>query len=228
MPVFLKTRAAEHEERMDDLTCDPQKLHNTYAQFGRVNRAVSGWRRVYARYLRTVLEQHPCTLLDVGFGGGDIPARLARWAARDEFTLHITAIDPDPRALSFVQAQPLPENITFRATTTTQLVSQGERFDIVVSNHLLHHLEPTQLQKVCEETRALSRGLVLHNDLARADLAYGAFALTKPLFQGSFINEDGLTSIRRAYTRAELCRLAPPGWRVEGLFPYRNLLIYEP
>ena len=213
---------------MDDLRCDAQKLHNTYAQFGRVNRAVSGWRRVYARYLKPAMAGRACTLLDVGFGGGDIPARLARWAKRDGLGLKITAVDPDPRALAFVQAQPLPETITFRATTTTQLVEQEERFDIVVSNHLLHHLEPAQLQKVCEETRALSRRLVLHNDLARADLAYGAFALTKPIFQDSFIGEDGLTSIRRAYTPAELRRLAPPGWRVEGLFPYRNLLIYEP
>ena len=213
---------------MDDAGCDVRKLHNTYAQFRRVNRAVSGWRRVYARYLRPVLEQNPCTLLDVGFGGGDIPIRLARWAKRDGLILKVTAIDPDPRALSFVQALPLPSSVTFQATTTTQLVDEGERFDIVVSNHLLHHLEPAQVRQVCKETRALSRSLVLHNDLARADLAYGAFALTRPLFKDSFIAEDGLTSIRRAYTRAELRRLAPPGWRVEGMFPYRNLLLYEP
>ena len=213
---------------MDDMACDPHKLHNTYAQFGRVNRVVSGWRRVYTQYLRPVLEHNPCTLLDVGFGGGDIPARLAGWASSDGLILKVTAIDPDPRALAFVQAQPLPENITFRATTTTELVEGGERFDIVTSNHLLHHLEPAQLHSLCEETRALSKSLVLHNDLARADLAYGAFSLARPLFKDSFIAEDGLTSIRRAYTRAELRRLAPPGWRVEGMFPYRNLLIYDP
>ena len=46
-------------------------------------------------------------------------------------------------------------------------------------------------------------------------------------FRGSFIRADGLTSIRRSYTAAELRAAAPPGWKVRPGFPFRNLLPLE-
>jgi hypothetical protein len=46
-------------------------------------------------------------------------------------------------------------------------------------------------------------------------------------FHGSYIRQDGLTSIRRSYTAAELRAAAPPGWTVVPRPPFRNLLILE-
>jgi hypothetical protein len=46
---------------------------------------------------------------------------------------------------------------------------------------------------------------------------------TLPL-PASFIREDGLTSIRRSYTPAELTAAAPAGWRVEPGAPFHQIL----
>ena len=229
MPLFLKQREAGLPEKMDAPDCDPERLRNTYAQFGAVNRLVSGWEGTYQRFIRPFAQARGHThLLDVGSGGGDIPRKLATWAARDGLNLTITAIDPDRRANAYANAVPHPENVIFRCASTSDLLQTGETFDLVTSNHILHHLSLEELRTICYESAQLSRGLVIHKDLERADLAYLGFAaLALPFFHRSFIAADGLTSIRRSYTYAELREVAPQGWHVERSVPFHLLLIRD-
>lgn len=223
---MLSERASWLRERMDDPDCDPLQLRNTYRSLVRVNALVTGWRRVFGRHIAPRLPS-TATLLDVGCGGGDVALRLHRWSARAGWELSITAIDPDPRAIAFATAETAHPGVAFRRANAEELLAAGERFDLVVSNHVLHHLSNEELMPFLDTTAALARGAVVHNDLSRHPLAFAAFSLTRPFFTGSFITEDGLRSIRRAYTAAELRRLAPAGWRVETLAPFRNLLVLE-
>jgi 2-polyprenyl-3-methyl-5-hydroxy-6-metoxy-1,4-benzoquinol methylase len=223
----LARRETTALELMDDPHCDPVLLGRTYAQFAVVNRLVSGWRRLYVSTLRPVLaaSDRP-TLLDVGFGGGDIPRALARWARRDGIDLAVTAVDPDPRATTHVRALP-DEGVEFRSASSADLVAEGRRFDVVVSNHLLHHLDDAALQRVLADSEQLARRLALHNDLRRSALAYRTYALaTRPLAGSSFLHADGLLSIRRSHRPAELAGVRP-GWTVRAAPPFRLLLQHE-
>ncbi|RJT89367.1 methyltransferase domain-containing protein [Cryobacterium melibiosiphilum] len=221
VPV-LRTRAIDAVEIMDG-DCDPEKLDRTYADFPVVNRVVSGWRGMYRRSIRPGLSTtRPSTLLDIGSGGGDVSRCLARWAARDGLRLEVTAIDPDPRAHAWASAQPAVAGLTFRRALSSELVAEGARFDFVVSNHILHHLNAAELQGVLADSQALARCGALHADIARGRLAYLGFSLgTWPFFRRSYIRADGLTSIRRSFTARELRAVAPPGWRVRRAHPYR-------
>lgn len=223
----LSRRRPELAELMDDEHCDPELLRRTYAQFAVVNAVVSRWHRVYRRFLRPALSRtEPRTLLDIGSGGGDLPRAVARWAARDGFALAVTAIDPDPRAHAFATARPARPGLVFRRAWTADLVAQGARFDLVTSNHVLHHLDAAQLDGLLRDSATLCRRVAVHGDIRRSTAAYAAFGLgTWPFFHRSFIRADGLTSIRRSFTRAELEALAPAGWHVEGAFPAVNLLV---
>lgn len=224
----LARRETTAVELMDDPGCDPVLLGRTYRQFAVVNQLVSGWRRLYRQTLRPVLAaaSRP-TLLDVGFGGGDIPRRLASWAHRDGIALAVTAIDPDPRAAAYVR-RPADDGVEFRIASSADLVAEGRRFDVVVSNHLLHHLDPGGLQRLLADSEQLAHRLVLHNDLRRSSLAYRTYALlTRPLAGSSFLHADGLLSIRRSYRPDELIDVRP-GWSVRALRPFRLLLQLEP
>jgi 2-polyprenyl-3-methyl-5-hydroxy-6-metoxy-1,4-benzoquinol methylase len=226
--ILFPQRSTDLKELMEEPDCDPQKLYNTYVQFRVINFLLSGCRGVYRRFLRPLASRGPLRLLDVGFGGGDIPLALARWARRDGLDLHITAIDTDPRALAFVSSLTTPPELTFREASTAELVDRGERFDIVMSNHLLHHLEPEEVKEFCRQTSLLCRRAAVHCDIERAALAYGLFGLlTRPFFHRSYIVHDGLVSIRRSYTSEELQGLAPDTWRVDRKFPFHQLLIYS-
>lgn len=225
----LAERDRTAAERMDDPHCDLHELERTYAQFRVINALVAGWRATYRERLRPHLRRgEVTTLLDVGSGGGDLARALARWARRDGFDLRVTGIDPDPRAHAWARRQPPVEGVTFRRALSSELVADGERFDLVVSNHLLHHLDPAQLGGLLADSERLARTAVVHSDIQRARTAYALFSAgTWPFFRGSFIREDGLISIRRSFTAAELRQAVPHTWTVSELGPWRLLLTHD-
>lgn len=214
---------------MDDPDCSREKLFNTYRYFSTVNRLISRWRSIYRRYIRPELSRSRTTsLLDIGSGGADIPHKLYTWANDDGLSLQITATDPDPRALEFVRQNGNDTAaVEYLQKPAQKLLRGGRRFDFVISNHLVHHLSDQQLLEMAGYARGLSTRRVLFNDIERGDLGYLLFsAITFPLFPESYIREDGLTSIRRSFTRNELRQLLPEGWTIEPLFPYRMLMVY--
>jgi 2-polyprenyl-3-methyl-5-hydroxy-6-metoxy-1,4-benzoquinol methylase len=225
----LDVRDREARERMDDPACDEAALRRTYAAFRVVNAVVAGWRTTYATLLRPLLRDGSATtLLDVGSGGGDLARALAGWAARDGHGLQVTGIDPDPRAHAWAASRPARPGVTFRRATTADLVAEGARFDLVVSNHVLHHLDDRELAVVLDDTRRLAARRVVHSDIRRSRTAYLLFSVgTLPFFPGSFIRADGLVSIRRSYTVDELGATAPPGWEARPQAPWRTLLVHD-
>lgn len=229
MPLFLSQRDITSQERMEDPDCDPKELRNTYRQFATVNPLISQWRRIYKHKVRPLLNTNaPNKLLDIGFGGGDIPIKIALWAKNDDLDLKITAIDPDPRAFKFVQGLDRPQNVEFLQCRVSDLDPSKQQYDFVISNHLLHHLNRQEFFSILEQSKILSSKAVIFNDIHRSDWAYLMFnLLARPIFRSSFITDDGLTSIKRSYTKAELDELAPAGWQVESMFPFRLLLTYH-
>jgi len=214
---------------MDLPDCDPVLLERTYAQFPLINAVVSGWRRNYRRYVRPVLAaQDGGTVLDIGAGGGDLARALARWARRDGLSVQVTGIDPDPRAHAYASGRPAPDGCSFRAALSSDLVAEGAVFDVVVSNHVLHHLDDAAFQGILADSEKLAASLALHSDIERSPWAYGLFSAgTLPFFHGSYIRRDGLTSIRRSYTARELGAAAPAGWETLRAHPWQNLLLYR-
>ncbi|GAA3702521.1 class I SAM-dependent methyltransferase [Arthrobacter ginkgonis] len=191
------------------------------------------------------------TVLDIGSGGGDIALALAGWAARDGIAVQVTGIDPDERAHAFAtraaakaaaradaaasrtrtpgSAAPGGPGVVFRRAHSADLVAEGSRFDVVLSNHVLHHLGQAELVGLLADSQALAGGIAVHADIRRSRTALLLFgAATLPLAGRSFIRRDGLASIRRSYTGPELAALAPPGWEVRSRRPFRNLLIHRP
>ena len=175
---FLAHRDAHAVEEMDKPDCDPVLLDRTYAQFGLINSTVAGWRRTWAQQIRPSLStSRPSTLLDIGSGGGDMPRAFARWAARDGLRLSILAIDPDERAHAFAISAPQLPGLRFRRAFSADLVAEGERFDVVTSNHLLHHLTPEQLAALLADSERLCSGIAVHNDIERSRLGYLLFSI---------------------------------------------------
>jgi 2-polyprenyl-3-methyl-5-hydroxy-6-metoxy-1,4-benzoquinol methylase len=226
MSLLFPSRALHLRERMDDLSCNLQKLENTYRHFQIVNQILSGWRGVYERYLRKHLADGS-SLLDIGCGGGDILRQLALWTKQDGLNINFIGIDLDKRALEYARSRPRLPNITFQQASSSDLVRSGQTFDVVISNHLLHHLQDEEVHALCKDSEQLAKKIVIHNDLRRSGLAYVNYAATKLIFWNSFVTEDGLLSIRRSFSRAELESVIPQHWHIQPIIPFRNLLIYK-
>jgi 2-polyprenyl-3-methyl-5-hydroxy-6-metoxy-1,4-benzoquinol methylase len=226
MSVLLPNRATHLSELMDDPSCDVSRLNNTYKQFYVVNQFLSGWSRIYNTYLKPRFTVGS-TVLDIGCGGGDVLRNLAAWSKRDGLEVSFTGIDPDERALEYTRSRATPPNVQFYRASSREFVEAKKQFDIIISNHLLHHLQNDEVYALCKDSEQLADKFVLHNDIRRSGLAYAGFSLTRLIFRKSFTTKDGLLSIRRSFTSSELQRVVPPQWHVEPMIPYRNLLIYE-
>lgn len=230
MPLFLKERNSGLSELMDSKDCDPVLLDNTYRQFKLINRLLSNWRGIYKNILRPAMSDPAKTysLLDIGFGGGDIPISISKWAKEDGIKLQITAIETDLRSFEFASTLPPVPEIEFLHTSSTDLVEKGDKFDFVISNHLMHHLKDPDLLSLLTDARTLSTRMVVFSDIERSDLGYLLFtSLARLLFYNSYIVTDGLTSIRRSFTRKELLDIVPENWMLKTPGLYRLLLIYE-
>lgn len=227
---FLAQRDPDAREEMDSPDCDPRKLERTYAQFGLVNAVVSGWRRTYTSRIRPALSAgRTNTLLDIGSGGGDVPRALVRWARLDGLRLEVTAIDPDERAHAYATSRPPLPGLSFRRALSSELVAEGARFDVLVSNHVLHHLDPAEFEGLLDDTERLVGRVAVHSDIARHPLAYALFSAGTLPLPGSYIRQDGLTSIRRSYTPSELRSAVSGrgGWQVRTAVPFINLLVLD-
>jgi 2-polyprenyl-3-methyl-5-hydroxy-6-metoxy-1,4-benzoquinol methylase len=233
MRPSLKHRDADLRELMDDPECDPIRLARTYARFGPLNAVVASPHATYRRWIRPRLRRdRPARLLDIGTGGADFPRQVLRWARRDGLRLEAIGIDPDSRAIDYARSLPSLDGLSLRQATSAEL--RGEQFEIIVSNHVLHHLEPGGLEDILADSKRLSApgGVVVHGDIERSAGAYAAYAaLTGPLrgslLRDTFIPTDGLLSIRRSYTAPELVAKVPAGWRVKRGFPWRLEVVWE-
>lgn len=235
MSPALAVRGVDARELMDDPHADARMLARTYGRFGFVNALVSRPGTLYRRDIRPRAERtRRLRILDVGAGGGDLCRLLAGRLRHDGFDAEITALDADERAIRWASAHDRGAGIRYRRALTTELVEAGDTYDIVLSNHVLHHLDEDELQTVLSDSMRLVApgGLVSHHDIARSRTAHVLFAaatlpISRTLLADSFIREDGLISIRRSYTIAELMAIAPTGWTVRGGLPSRLELRWE-
>ncbi|OAN38478.1 methyltransferase domain-containing protein [Microbacterium sp. H83] len=224
----LSVRAHDATELMDDPSADLAMLERTYERFRIVNALVSRPGQLYRNEIRPRARRGPVRVLDVGAGGADVCRMIAARLRRDGLEGEITALDADERAIRWAAAHDDGAGVRYRRALAEDLVADGDRYDVVFSNHVLHHLSEAELQSVLRDTDRLTDagGVVVHRDIARSRAAYALFAAaTLPfagtLLRGSFIRVDGLISIRRSYTPAELAAVAPAGWTVRGGLPAR-------
>lgn len=230
MPLFLEKRDEKLTEKMDQPDCDTHLLFNTYQQFTTINKLLSGWQRVYKKYIRPVFSDpsKEYSILDIGCGGGDIIQLLDQLSKRDGFQVRFTGIEPDARAIRFVSKKEWPENISFLQASASYLIKKNHSFDIVISNHLIHHLTNSELLTICGEAEKLASKRIVFNDIERSDVGYASFKISASLiFHNSFIVPDGLTSIKKSFRKEELQNVLPDGWNVHKQFPFRLLATHE-
>ena len=230
MSLFLSERDPGLREYMDDPDCDLDMLHATYRQFETVNKLIGGWKRIYKTHMRPALIEAGgnASILDIGCGGGDILRLLNGFCRDDNLDVQFTGIEPDTRAIEFINKQSWPDHFTFLNSSSDELVQQNQSFTVVISNHLIHHLSPLELNGVCRDAEFLANKRVIFSDIERSFIGYFCFRTIAPLlFKNSFIVADGLRSIRRSYQKNELSPHLPDGWSVHRQLPFRLLAIYE-
>lgn len=170
------------------------------------------------------------TLLDLGTGSADVPAGLRAWARRRGIDLRALAIDLKLEHL--YEARRHGPGVALACADAFRLPFADGAVDVVHSSLFMHHFRPPVLAALLREAARVARRTVVMNDLVRHAVPLFFLQRLAPLLVRSPITRhDGVASVLRAYTPAELAGIAAAAgferFRVRAQFPYRQCLVIE-
>lgn len=212
------------EEQMDAAELPPAVYDQVLRDLSRVNRWTLAARPTLEFLDRAVGPRRTFSLLDVGFGSGDMLREIADWARRRGKEARLVGVDLNPKSVAVARAlTPAELPIDYR---TGDYTDQPEPFDFVVSSLVAHHMTPGQLRAFLRHMERTARLGWFVNDLHRRYLPHRGYPLlARMLGAHRIVREDGTLSIARSFRadewRAILADAGVHGARVGRRFPYR-------
>lgn len=154
-----------------------------------------------ARALNAVPPGTPITILDVGFGDGDMLRAIARRFG-DRAGLRLIGYDINPRSEPAARRRtPSGAPIEYR-TGDAFAIDRDEPVDLIISSLVTHHMSDPEILRFLDwmERRA-ARGWFV-NDLHRHWIAYQGFRLLGTAARWHpFVRHDGAVSVARSFRR---------------------------
>jgi ubiquinone/menaquinone biosynthesis C-methylase UbiE len=188
---------------------DADVLAGNLRDLRRANRLLGGTalsRRALVRILANARSPEHVSLLDIGTGGGDIPAALAGWLAQRGVALSTHGVDMRDEILA-VARERLGDDVT--PGRGERLPFESGRFDVAHLSLVVHHLEPGAVRQALAEAARVSRLGVIVNDLDRTWRSWlGAWLLSRTATRNRYTRHDAPLSVRRAYHVQEVADLA--------------------
>lgn len=221
----LKYRSCDPEQ-MDAPGLDPAIYARVLNDLDRVNSWTLGRRPTISFLARSIGKACHFTLLDVGFGQGDMLRAVARWAQRRGVTAELVGVDLNPKSAPVAEAA-TPPNLVIQYRTGDYRDLERP-FDFVISNLVAHHMTADELRAFVRYMEAhASRGWII-NDLHRHQLAFAAYSLLcRIMGWHSIVRQDGQLSIARAFRPIEWrsilkdAQVAPGAAKIVRRFPFR-------
>jgi hypothetical protein len=219
-------------ELMDGADYTDAELIENLADLRRVNRYLGG-QRALTRHLFPMIEatgRRRVSLLDVGSGSADIPARIVSWARGRGIEVECVALDMNEIASVEARRQTAnrPEIEVVRADAMNLPFEDGS-FDFALASMFLHHFESRQAARLIESFARVARVAFIINDLRRHPVAYYSIKLLTRIFtRNRLVRNDSAVSVLRGFTERDIAEISDAS-RIElqvfRHFPYRFILI---
>jgi 2-polyprenyl-3-methyl-5-hydroxy-6-metoxy-1,4-benzoquinol methylase len=166
------------------------------------------------------------SLVDVGFGHGDMLRAIAKWAKKRGLAARLTGVDLNPKSAPVAAAATDPTlGIDY---VTGDAAALGFAPDFIVSSLVAHHMEDAELVGFLRWMEATATRGWFINDLHRNRIAWLGFRLLGGVFRWHLIvRHDGALSVRRAFVRRDwdgllaAAGLAQPPVSVRWHIPFR-------
>jgi SAM-dependent methyltransferase len=204
---LLTPRRRHGREYLDDPVINARVAERSMGDVARSNALFGGARAVLTE-LDDLLRIPPCpegtrafSLLDVGTGLGDIPARVRIHAARHGVTVCTMGLDTSQTLAIAAQDAALP---VMRADAR-HLPVADRAFDVVLCSQLLHHFPGDDGMALLRELDRVACRRVIVSDIRRSWLAAaGIWLASWPLRFHPVSRHDGVVSVLRGFTLDEL------------------------
>ncbi|MGH9493546.1 MAG: methyltransferase domain-containing protein [Candidatus Sulfotelmatobacter sp.] len=186
------------QEILDSPQCPAKEVAASLRDMNRINRWFGGvtTTRKLIEHIASVTEQNHFSMLEVAAGFGEVPKAAGKQLAGKGITLDLTLLD---RMKSHLL--PGKRSVTGDALA---LPFPDSSFDLISCSLFAHHLEPGEVVRFVNEGLRVSRRAILINDLIRHPLHLAFVYAGFPLMQSYVSRNDGVASVRRAYTPDEM------------------------
>ena len=192
------------EELLDDPAANPGAVAESLRNIGRANRWFGGAAAVrfgLARTLAGVPRGTTLTLLDLGTGLGDLPLVASRWAEARGIRIVPVGLELNRVAAALASGGGVPTALACAGTPPIR----DKSVDVVLVSQVAHHLTRASVVDLLRTCDRLARRAAIVADLRRSPIAPPAFWFGARLLGFDPVTvADGMTSIRRGFTRAEM------------------------
>lgn len=196
---------------MDDPSVDEATFRDCLTDLA----AVNGWtlaRPPTLRWLTEATKDMPkgsrFTLVDVGYGQGDMLRAIHRWATARGLVPELIGVDLSRWSETSARAA-TPAHMPIDYRTGDVFEARFERApDFIVSSLVAHHMNDAQAAAFLQWMEATTQKGWFVNDLHRHAVAYHGFrALSSAMRWHAFVRHDGPLSVARAFRREDWERL---------------------
>lgn len=211
MNIDFSKRSRELE-LMDNPDVSKQTLENVLRDINRANRILGGNKGTITA-LSQLISQNPrnsYTVLDMGCGDGAMLREVVLFFRRIHKKVKCIGIDLNEKALQIANkaSTDFPE-INYLKRDIMDSDTQGLECDILITTLTLHHFYDEQIPSILQRFGKLAHIGIVINDLQRSSWAYSLFKVFSLIFIHTQIaKNDGLVSIARGFTKAELIRFS--------------------
>jgi ubiquinone/menaquinone biosynthesis C-methylase UbiE len=230
----MRTRLAGSPEILDGPPPERALHLGSLRDLERVNRWLGGLDLSRRAVARLAGGRREVSIIDVGTGGGDIPAGLITWGRRRGVAIRALGVDERPQTIELARyLRGEDRDLHFEVADGRGLGYPDGAFDIAHASLVAHHLEPADLVGFLRELGRVARLGVVVNDLDRAWWWWAIARCLGPLFtRNAVTRHDGAMSVRRAYRADEIAAAARQAGLVEtgrltGLLGHRYAMIMQ-
>lgn len=206
MPI-LNNRSKE-QESLDNLELSGKELEQTLRQLAFINRSLGNTSSLMGEVLKVIDENRlqEIKLIDLGCGGGDVLKDLAHKLNRKGITYSLVGVDGNPNALEHARKESKDiSSLSFRQANILAKDFELEACDVLISSHFMYHFEEKALIDFLRKHKAFVKYSILISELQRNKWSFLLFRMFSPLLGfNQMVKNDGLTAIKRAYTRSEI------------------------
>ena len=194
-------------ELLDDPSANPAAVAESLRNIGRANRWFGGAAAVRFGLARTLAGVPPGTtlsLLDLGTGLGDLPRVAVRWGAARGINVVPMGVEISRVAATLAAGAGVPTALACAGAPPIR----DKSVDVVLVSQVAHHLTKASVIHLLQTCDRLARRAAIVADLRRSPIARPAYWCGARFLGFDPVTvADGMTSIRRGFSRIELSSL---------------------
>ncbi len=229
------SRRRSAPEIMDGPDLDPAEHHAALNGLERLNLLALQARPFWREIAPLAAEDgKPLRVLDLACGGGGLVCGLRKRALRAGIEMIVDGCDRSPLAVEHATARAERQGLRKGRYFEWDMLQNGtpEGYDVVTNTLFLHHLSESEVTAFLIGVRERVHRLVLISDILRSQVGLlMVHAACRTLGGSRVVVEDGLTSLRAAFTEAELAALAQgaglTGATLRRHWPERAMIRWE-